>query len=134
MGNPKVAMRAEIEAKLKAKYDQKLRNMEREYQVKLALERHNHRIQVQMAMQQSSDGALMAADDVFGCTEDQAAEFVAAHMEYVNRISHMAVVEDRDDPQMWWTKDTVDRRLKQIAGRHFQSWDVRYDVDVEEVV
>lgn len=129
MGNPKVAMRAEIEAKLKAKYDQKIRDMEREYQVKLALERHNHLIQVQMAMQQSSDGALMAADDVFGCTEDQAVEFIAAHMEYVNRMSHMAVVEDKDDPDMWWTKDTVDRRLKEIAGRHFQSWDVRYDVE-----
>lgn len=131
IGNPKVAMRAEIEAKLRAKYEQKLREMEREYQAKLALERHNHRVQVRMAMQQSCDGALMAADDVFGCTEDQAAQFVSAHMEYVNKMSHMAVVEDKDDPDMWWTKDTIDRRLKRIAGKHFQCWDERYAQEEE---
>ena len=39
----------------------------------------------------------------------------------------MAVVEDKDDPQMEWTKATVDKRLLQIVGKdHFQPWEERY--------
>lgn len=133
MGNPKVAMRAEIEAKLKAKYDQKLRDMERLFEERLAGERLNFLRKLRMGMQQSSDGAVMAAEDVFGCTEEQAVEFIAAHMENVNKMSHMAVVEDKDDPDMWWTKDTIDRRIRKIVGENnFQPWDQRYDYEEEQ--
>ena len=68
----------------------------------------------------------MAADDVFEITEDQAKDFHDAHVEYVNKMAHMAVVEDKDDPQMWWTKDTIDNRLKKIVGeKNFMPWDER---------
>ena len=132
MGNPKVAMRAEIEAKLAAKYEKKLREMERLFEERLAMERLNFLKKLRMAMQQSCDGAVMAAEDVFSCTEEQAVEFIAAHMENVNKMSHMAVVEDKDDPDMWWTKDTIDRRIRRIVGeKNFQPWDQRYDYEEE---
>lgn len=125
-------MRAEIEAKLAAKYEKKLREMERLFDEQLAKERQNFLKKLRMAMQQSCDGAVMAAEDVFGCTEEQAAEFIAAHMENVNKMSHMAVVEDKDDPDMWWTKDTIDRRIRKIVGeKNFQPWDQRYDYEEE---
>ena len=107
-----------------AKIEEKYR---REYEEKLALAKAGFLIQLDMALQQSSDAALMAVADVFDVTEETAEAFQVAHIEYVNKISHMAVVEDKDDPDMWWTKDTVDKRLLQIVGeKRFVPWDGRY--------
>lgn len=109
-----------------AKIEEKYR---REYEEKLAIARAGFLIKLDMALQQSSDAALMALDDVFEVTEEKAEEFQVAHIEYVNKISHMAVVEDKDDPDMWWTKDTVDKRLLGIVGKkRFVPWDDRYTV------
>lgn len=125
-------MRAEIEAKLAAKYEKKLREMERLFEERLDQERRNFLRKLRMGMQQSCDGAVMAAEDVFSCTEEQAVMFIEAHMENVNKMSHMAVVEDSDDPDMWWTKDTIDRRIRRIVGeKNFQPWDQRYDYEEE---
>ena len=125
-------MRAEIESKLAAKYEKKVREMERLFEERLAQERRNFLKKLRMGMQQSCDGAVMAAEDVFDCTQEQAVEFIAQHMENVNKMSHMAVVEDKDDPDMWWTKDTIDRRIRKIVGEeNFQPWDQRYDYEEE---
>ena len=109
-----------------AKIEEKYR---REYEEKLAIAKANFLIQLDMVLQQSSDAALMAADDVFEVTEETAEAFQVAHIEYVNKMAHMAVVEDKDDPDMWWTKDTIDKRLLQIVGKkRFVPWDERHAV------
>ena len=127
MANPKVAMKAELEAKLRRKYEEKLLQAKAEFEVRLALAEANFRRMLAMGLQQSSDAALMAADDVFDVNAYSAEKFHKAHIFYVDKIAHMAVVEDKDDPDMWWTKDTVDRRLRQIVGDdNFQNWDERY--------
>lgn len=127
MANPKVAMRAELEAKFKRKYEEKLLQAKAEYEAKLALAEANFRRMLGMALQQSSDAALMAADDTFDVSIYRAAMFHEKHIYYVDKIAHMAVVEDKDDPDMWWTKDTVDRRLRQIVGEdNFIPWEERY--------
>ena len=110
------AMLAKIEEKYRREYEQKF------IEAKAAF-----MMQLNMALQQSADAALMAADDVFDVNEYSAEKFVLAHIDYVNKISHMAVVEDKDDPEMWWTKDTVDKRLRQIVGeKNFAPWEERY--------
>lgn len=107
-----------------AKIEEKYR---REYELKAAALRAAYLKQLDMALQQSSDAALMAADDTFDVNEYSAEKFHKAHIKYVNKISHMAVVEDKDDEDMWWTKDTVDKRLLQIVGeKNFVPWDERY--------
>lgn len=79
-------------------------------------------------MQQSHDAALMAIDDVFDVNEYSAEKFHIAHIQYVNKISSMVVDEDKDDPEILWTKATVDRRLLQIVGeKNFVPWDERMD-------
>ena len=99
----------------------------REYERKLAIAKAEHMLQLDMALQQCSDAALMAADDTFDVNEYSAEKFHKAHVEYMNKISHMAVVEDKDDPEMEWTKDTVDRRILQIVGKaNFVPWEERY--------
>ena len=120
-------------AKVNAMLDKIEAKYRREYEIRLAQAKASFVIQLQMALQQSSDGALMALDDILPELDEVTAEkFLKAHIYNVNKISHMAVVEDEDDPDMWWTKDTVDRRLKQILGEeNFRPWDERYMKGIE---
>lgn len=114
-GNKQNAMLAKIEAKYA-----------KEYAVKLAQAEADFLKMLDMALQQSADAALMAADDVFNVTEETAEQFHLAHIEYVNEMSHMAVVKDKDDKEMVWTKATIDKRLLQIVGeKNFVPWDER---------
>ena len=126
MANPKVAMKAELEEKYRRKYEEKLKEAEKELLIKLAQAHADFQRMLRMGLQQSQDAALMAIDDVFDVNEYSAEKFVNAHIHYVNKISHMAVVEDADDKEMVWTKATVDRRLLQIVGeKNFVPWDER---------
>ena len=99
----------------------------RAYEIKLEEARNNFIIQLRIGLQQCADAALMAADAVFDVNAYSAEKFNTAHIEFMNKIAHMVVVEDKDDPDMWWTKDTVDRKLRQIVGEeNFQPWEERY--------
>ena len=125
--NPKLKMKAEIEEKCRRKYEEKLKEAEKEFARLLAEAHANYQHMLDMALQQSHDSALMAIDDVFDVNEYSANKFHIAHIDYVNEIAHMTVVEDKDDPQMEWTKATVDKRLLQIVGKdHFRPWEERY--------
>lgn len=99
----------------------------RAYEIKLEEERRNFLIKLRIGLQQCADAAIMAADAVFDVNAYSAEKFHVAHIEFMNKISHMAVVEDADDPDMWWTKDTVDHKLLQIVGEeNFLPWEERY--------
>lgn len=126
MANPRVAMKAELEAKYRRKYEEKLKEAEKEFLAKLAEAHANFQRMLRMGMQQSHDAAIFAIDDVFDVNEYSAQKFHESHIYYVNKMAHMAVVEDKDDPNMEWTKDTVDRKLLQIVGeKNFVPWDER---------
>ena len=124
--NPKLKMKAEIEEKCRQKYEAKLKEKEKEFARLLAEAHANYQRMLKMGMQQSHDAAIMAIDDVFDVNEYSAQKFHLAHIDYVNKIAHMVVVEDKDDKEMEWTKATVDRRLLQIVGKkNFVPWDER---------
>lgn len=98
-----------------------------EYEARLEIALADFRKMLHIGLQQSADAALMALDDVFDVNAYSAKKFADAHVMYVNKIAHMTVVEDRDDPEILWTKATVDRRLQQIVGEeNFVSWEDRY--------
>ena len=107
-------------AKIEAKYAA-------EYAALLAQAKQNYLKMLDMGLQQSADAALMAADDTFDVNAYSAEKFHVAHVHYMNKISHMAVVEDKDDDNMEWTIATVDKRLLQIVGEeNFCPWDERH--------
>jgi hypothetical protein len=107
-------------AKIEAKYAA-------EYAAALEVVKANYLTMLDMALQQSADAALMAADDTWDVNAYSAEKFHIGHIEYMNKISHMAIVEDKDDDDMEWTKETVDRRLLQIVGKdNFAPWDERH--------
>lgn len=126
MANPKAAIKAELEAKYKRKYEEKLKEAKKEFARLLAEAHANYQRMLRMGMQQSHDAALMAIDDVFDVNEYSAEKFHIAHIRYVNKISSMVIDDNKDDPEIVWTKDTVDRRLLQIVGeKNFVPWDER---------
>lgn len=115
------AMLAQIEARYAAIYE-----------AKLAIAKANYLKQLDMALQQSADAALMAADDTFDVNEYSAEKFYTAHVNYVNEISRMIVEDAEDDAEIVWSKSSVDRRLLQIVGKkNFAPWDVRYKMEVK---
>ena len=124
--NPKLKMKAELEEKYRLKYEAKMKEAKEEFARQLAEAHANFQRMLKMGLQQSHDAALMAIDDVFDVNEYSAEQFHERHIYYVNKMAHMAVVEDKDDPDMEWTKATVDRRLLQIVGeKNFVPWDER---------
>ena len=124
--NPKLKMKAELEEKYRLKYEAKLMVAKAEFEEKLLEAHADFRRMLKMGLQQGNDAAIMAIDDVFDVNEYSAKQFHDRHIYYVNKMAHMAVVEDKDDPDMEWTKDTIDRRLLQIVGKdNFVPWEER---------
>ena len=107
-------------AKIEAKYA-------RDYEFKLAQAHANYVFQLKMVLQQASDAALMAIDDVFDVNAYSADKFHTAMVKYVNDISQMFIDDSEADPECVYTKADIDRRLMQIVGtENFAPWDERY--------
>jgi hypothetical protein len=127
MGNPKVAMKAELEAKYRQKYEAKLKEAKEEFARLLAEAHANYQRMLRMGMQQSHDAAIFAIDDVFDVNEYSAEKFHIAHVDYVNGISRLFIEDSESDPECVFSKTDIDRRLLQIVGaENFADWDTRY--------
>ena len=130
--NPKLKMKAELEEKYRLKYEAKLMVAKAEFEEKLLEAHADFQRMLKMGLQQGNDAAIMAIDDVFDVNEYTAKQFHDRHIYYVNKMAHMVVVEDKDDPNMEWTKDTVDRKLLQIVGPdNFVPWEERMGGDLD---
>ena len=128
MGNPKVAMKAELEAKYRRKYEAKLEEEKKKFARLLAEAHANYQSMLRMGMQQSHDAAIFAIDDVFDVNEYSAEKFHVAHIQYVNQMARMTIDDNKVDPEMVWTKATIDKRLLQIVGeKNFVPWEKRMD-------
>ena len=85
--------------------------------------------QLQIAMQMGLDAGMIAANEVLGMGAGRADKFRTAYIGAVNEISHMTVVDDKDDPDMEWTKAKLDERIKKIVGEeNFVPWEERYKI------
>lgn len=125
--NPKLKMKAEIEEKCRQKYEAKLKGKEKEFAQLLAEAKANYMKRLDMALQMSADGALMAADDTFDVNEYSAEKFHLSHIDYVNNIAKLFIEDSESDPECVFSKTDIDRRLKQIVGeKNFAPCDERY--------
>lgn len=125
--NPKLKMKAELEEKYRLKYEAKLKEAKEEFARQLAEANANYIFQLKMVLQQASDAALMAIDDVFDVNAYSAEKFHTAHVNYVNDISSLFIEDSESDPECVFSKTDIDRRLMQIVGSdNFTPWDERY--------
>lgn len=69
------------------------------------------------------DAAMLAANEVLHMGSGRAAAFADAFSAALMEIAEMTV---GDTPDMEYTKDKLDARLRQIVGDGFQPWDERY--------
>ena len=72
------------------------------------------------------DAAMIAANEVFNMGPSRVEAFCAAFSATLSEIAAMTVSDGKTDRELWHTKDTIDRRLRQICGDHFQPWEERY--------
>ena len=114
-----------------AKHNQMLAKIEAKYAMEYAIELEKAKArylkQLDIALQQSSDAAMMAIDDVFDVNAYRAEKFHVAHVKYVNQMASLLLEDYESDPTMEYTKTDIDRRLMQIVGEdNFVPWDERY--------
>ena len=74
------------------------------------------------------DGVIVKVEDNGYIPEEEAMAYVDRARElHGTKVKEIIVKIDKDDPDMEWTKATVDRRLMQIVGSdNFAPWDERY--------
>lgn len=102
------AMLAKYEAALEARYQRRLK----------------------IGMQIGLDAAMIAANEVLGLGAGRAERFAAEYIRTVNEIAGLFVDDGSADPAMDYSKDVLDRRLRQICGPDkFESWERRYAAD-----
>lgn len=82
-----------------------------------------------IAMQIGMDAAIIAADEVFGFSEDidkqRIVAFCVEMRTAVDEISRL--LNEDDDRELIYSTATVDKRLRQIVGEeHFAPWEERY--------
>lgn len=46
---------------------------------------------------------------------------------YVMEMARMIVDDAKDDPDLAYTREKVDQRLRKICGEKFDPWEVRYN-------
>lgn len=72
------------------------------------------------------DAALIAANETLQLGPGRAKAFCDAFSATLSEIANMTVADGKTDRELWHTKDTLDQRLRQICGEHFQPWEARY--------
>lgn len=102
-----------------AKHNAFLARMEAQYRAMSA-----HKVNV--ALQMAKDVADIAANEVFGMAEGRAEKWTKVYSETLNDMMQMVSQDGKDDPEFIYAKTKIDERLKQINGKHFQPWEVRY--------
>lgn len=87
---------------------------------------HLFQRRIDMTMQIVQDAAFLAAADVFQMGAGRCEAFGVAIREYVNEIACTMLADQKSDPKYVYTREKVDRRLKQICGDKFEPWEARY--------
>lgn len=81
------------------------------------------REQQRLTRQQCHDMAIIALHLAFGFGPDRVAKFDKKVSEVWNEYADMAV---SDEKQMVYTKEKIDRVLREACGENFVPWDERY--------
>lgn len=80
-------------------------------------------------LQQSLDMAQIALHEKLGFGPDRNAKFAAAFWETFLEYAALCVGDGADDPEIVYTKDVVDRMLREACGDDILPFDERYSVE-----
>lgn len=88
--------------------------------------RNDSRLLKGFTIQQSQDMAQIALHREFEFTSEEQARFVCAFRGAFVDFAGLCVEDGADDKEIWYTKDTLDRALKEACGE-ILPFDDRYD-------
>lgn len=77
-------------------------------------------------LQQSLDMALITLHESFGFGPDRCAKFEQMFRETFLDYARMCVDDSKDDAEIVYTKEKVDRRLRAACGKDILPFDERY--------
>ena len=99
--------------------NQMLAKIQARHEMELAFQRR-------FTIQQCADMLLIAANDEFGFGADRLNRLEEVFFSVFTEYADMAIEDGKDDPDIVYTRDKLDRKLQQIMGPHFRPWEERY--------
>lgn len=79
-----------------------------------------------VTMQQAADAALIALNECFHFGPDRAGRFFDEFQRTYREIARLTTEDAKSDREITYTKETIDRRLREILGSRFVPWEERY--------
>lgn len=101
-----------------------LRKLEKKYELKYSLLFDS---QVNQLLQMCQDAAMISANEVLGMGEEKAKEYADSFRENVNEIADLMFTDMKDDDEFIYSREKIDRRLKEFCGEYFSPWEERYN-------
>lgn len=103
----------------------KQNNMLASFEAKLEAQ---YRAKLDVALQMGLDAGMMAANETLKMGSGRADAFRTAYITNMNEMARMLANDGADDPDLVYSRELIDRRIKAIVGPdQFQPWDVRYN-------
>lgn len=86
-----------------------------------------YRAKLDVALQMGLDAGMIAANEVLSMGPGRAEAFRTAYITTINEMAKLLATDGHDDPDLVYSRDVVDRRIKAIVGEdNFKPWDERY--------
>lgn len=79
------------------------------------------------SLRQALDMALIALNEEFNFGPERNQRFEAAFWAVFMDYARMCVSDGADDPEIVYTKEKLDKRLRLAAGEDYPAFDERYD-------
>lgn len=77
-------------------------------------------------LQQCKDMMLIAAHEAFGFGPDRAKILGDMFDKVFEEYAEMTIKDSKDDKDIWYTKEKVDAKLREVCGDNFSPWEERY--------
>lgn len=78
------------------------------------------------ALQFGQDAAILVLHDEFGFGQDRIEKFCLRFVDTLHEICDLLIRDEKDDPDLVYSKAKIDAKIKAACGRNFAEWDVRY--------
>lgn len=101
-----------------------LKMLEQKYELKYKLLFDR---QINQLLQMCQDAAMISANEVLGMGEDKSKKYADSFRTNVNEIADLMFSDMQDDAEFVYSREKIDRRLKEFCGEYFVEWEERYN-------
>ena len=89
--------------------------------------RHDIEFMKGFTLRQSLDMALVALNEAFNFGPERCQRFEQCFWDTFIEYARMCVSDGADDPEIVYTKEKLDKRVRLAAGEDYPDFDTRYD-------